>query len=250
MENEKRCKICGAKLEMDLLNDVDRCSNNSCVSSRDYPPDWGRSDKYKPDEQPTILGIDYAQGLCQECGQKLNVSTNCDYLYCANQGCTRFNEVIRGKEIKYDEPCIDAIVMAEGLGQELAQLFNREDIVSGKEYVDLIATLIDARIDLREAQMRPIVKLKKINVELSDSDNIKPGEYHLVKPDSPAFIPLTETIPGIVRPGDRFNHKGQTMHVVFEKEYIPGLRELKWDPIEYEPVKPGNPWDEKVKDAE
>ena len=150
----------------------------------------------------------------------------------------------------HENPSIDARVMVEGLTQELTATLklNFNDLENDLEKViALLGTVIDARIDLYAAQMKPIIEMsgnKKVVIA-----GLKLGDYD-IKSDAPAFIPLTETIPGIVRPGDRFNHKGQTMHVVFEKEYIPGLRELKWDPIEYEPVKPGNPWNEKVKDAE
>ena len=48
--------------------------------------------------------------------------------------------------------------------------------------------------------------------------------------DLPAFLPLKNFTPeqfATIRNGDRFNVDGRTMHIRFEKEYIPGLRSLK-----------------------
>jgi len=115
------------------------------------------------------------------------------------------------------------------LNNELEDLTNGNfsDCVS---FVGMISALIDARIDL---------------------DRVNRKAVHDIETKKPAFIPLTEDHPKFVRSGDRFNISPCggagliTVHVVVEKDFIPGLREIEVKPFDgYGPVEPGCPFDD------
>ena len=136
----------------------------------------------------------------------------------------------------------DEKTMVLGLEHEL--LTELRNLIPGNyqtldTMVKIISSLIDAKIELNRVQMEPIEKINitKPRVEFTEyaadkqanciADSI---ESSLDLEDLPAFLPLTDFTPEefpIIRNGDRFNVDGKTMHVRFEKQYIPGLRSLK-----------------------
>lgn len=153
----------------------------------------------------------------------------------------------------------DERTMADGIAQDLKKAFTNIIDFGYKSdqapIVDIITTLIDARIELHAAQMKPIEKLK---MDKPCSCGIKDNQGPLIASivdenlePLPAFIPLAENNPTEIRNGDRFNINGKTCQVRFEKKYISGLREIEVKPFPgYEPVKPGNPYDELIGEKE
>lgn len=149
---------------------------------------------------------------------------------------------------------LDEQAMVDGLEAELVEkvynvLPTRKEIVDG--LVSHLSLLIDARIDLDRVH-RNAVKNIKMKEPVFLRDDVQEYETVNSEPEpKPAFIPLTEYKPTTIRNGDRFNVSPSpganmiTFHVVIEKDFIPGLREIKVQPFEgYTPVEPGCPFDD------
>ena len=133
---------------------------------------------------------------------------------------------------------IDERTMVDGLEFELLQSMRRvSDRKSGsiETTIEILSALIDAKIKLDRVQTSVI---ENITIEPGWSVKESEGNGSIVESiyssidlvDLPTFLPLTGFTPdqfAEIRNGDRFNVDGRTMHVRFEKKYIPGLRSLK-----------------------
>ena len=283
-----KCFDCGSTLNYDYATDETKCINPECKSNMK-----NFKDEVSPKEEWTGR---------VEIGKAAPVFTKVcrpDMSQCSN-----------------GDTMSDPFIMSEGLAQELKDTVYKHVVMMGgpgglQKYMELLTAFVDSRIELREAQLRPIEGLKDVRLEETpftpeemanhigalkkwlkgrnragerieiSGDDPKPDgwdkckEPHQVKAsiqDSnitgsrekvnlfrpttddnleplPAFIPLTEDNPGDnIRNGDRFNYKGKTLHIRYEKQFIPGLRELEVKPHGgYEPVEPGDPFEDEIK---
>jgi len=134
----------------------------------------------------------------------------------------------------------DERTMVNGLEAELLQSLRSvsdRKADSIETTVKILSTLIDAKIELDRVQMATISGIKQdpiyLGVDMAKEKDQSLScliDFSLDLEALPAFLPLTDFTPeqfAMIRNGDRFNVDGRTMHVRFEKKYIPGLRSLK-----------------------
>lgn len=133
---------------------------------------------------------------------------------------------------------MDEKTMVEGIEKELTQALGKgsnKRPCNVRTAVNILLALIESKIEFALVQSKAMNGIDVgpgWGVKQSDGeDSIAESIYDSTDLiDLPAFLPLTDLTPeqfATIRNGDRFNVDGQTMHVRYEKNYIPGLRSLQ-----------------------